>query len=200
MTARLFVVGSYAEGSIHWGRVAPFVDKIVPAAIRAAVWRLKAGFPVLLREGDDLVEGHLLELKGPELLWGLLDEFHGCNNLSPEVGLHRRLEIEAAPNASGQPERAWAYFLNPQKLPKSARRLAGGRWRESLEAEPPLIATLTDRQREYLRKLAGASGREIVPIHDLSLYRELMNLELIVDKGRRLALSRFGQEVVRYLD
>lgn len=200
MTARFFVFGSYAEGSVHWSRVAPFVDKIVPAAIRASVWRLKVGFPVLMRDGDDLIEGQLLELKGSDLLWSLLDEFHGCNILAPEIGLHRRLEVDVIPNASGQAERAWAYFLNPHKLPKSASRVKEGRWREALATDPPLVARLSERQKEYLRKLAGASGREIVPINDLSLYRELMNLELIVDKGRRLALSRFGQEVVRYLD
>jgi hypothetical protein len=33
----------------------------------------------------------------------------------------------------------------------------------------------------------------------MELYRELMKLELVVDKGRRLALSKLGQEVARYL-
>lgn len=200
MTSRLFVFGSYSEGMIHWARIAPFVDKIVPATIRASMWRLKVGFPVLLQEGNDLIEGHLVELKGSEMLWGLLDEFHGHSAMNPGIGLHHRCETEVICNASGQTERAMVYFLNPAKLPKSAVSLRTGNWRESYEKQPPLPTTLSDRQKEYLRKLAAASGREIVPINDMSLYRELMNLELIVDKGRRLALSRFGQEVVRYLE
>ncbi|MNS72308.1 hypothetical protein D3C72_1057130 [compost metagenome] len=64
--------------------------------------------------------------------------------------------------------------------------------------EPALTAKLSDKQVTYIQKLGKSSGREIIPI-DLTLYRELMNLELIVDKGRRLALSKFGQEVYRHL-
>ena len=40
---------------------------------------------------------------------------------------------------------------------------------------------------------------DIIPIDDLTLYRELMKLELIVDKGRRLALSSLGKEVYNHL-
>ena len=57
---------------------------------------------------------------------------------------------------------------------------------------------LTDGQRQYILRLGATSGREIVPI-DMKLYRELLNLEMIVDKGRRLALSKLGHEVFRYL-
>lgn len=61
-----------------------------------------------------------------------------------------------------------------------------------------LTESFWERQKSYVQKLGLTLGREIVPI-DLPLYRELMNLELIVDKGRRLALSKLGQEVYRYL-
>jgi hypothetical protein len=61
-----------------------------------------------------------------------------------------------------------------------------------------MTSKLTEKQATYIQRLGRSSGREIVPI-DLTLYRELMNLELIVDKGRRLALSKLGQEVFRHL-
>lgn len=61
-----------------------------------------------------------------------------------------------------------------------------------------LTAKLSLEQVLYLRKLSSATGRQVVPIN-LRLYRELLNLELIVDKGRRLALSKLGHEVIRFL-
>lgn len=67
-------------------------------------------------------------------------------------------------------------------------------------AENPTVslsAKLSPEQRQYLRKLGSATGRQVVPIN-LRLYRELLNLELIVDKGRRLALSKLGHEVIRF--
>lgn len=57
---------------------------------------------------------------------------------------------------------------------------------------------LTEKQASYIKRLNHTSGREIIPI-DLNLYRELMKLELIVDKGRRLALSKLGKEVAKSL-
>jgi hypothetical protein len=73
-----------------------------------------------------------------------------------------------------------------------------GDWKSLLLNQANLLDKLTERQKTYIQRLGASLGREIVPI-DLPLYRELMNLELIVDKGRRLALSKLGQEVYRYL-
>ena len=75
-----------------------------------------------------------------------------------------------------------------------------GDWQRSLHENPPLPSRLNEKQKHYLGKLSAITGREILPIHDLTMYRELMKLELIVDKGRRIALSKFGHEVCRYLD
>jgi hypothetical protein len=93
---------------------------------------------------------------------------------------------------------AQVYVLNPMRLPTDSILIKDGDWQTDLKVSPALPAKLTDKQRTYVQKLGASSGREIVPI-DLTLYRELMNLELIVDKGRRLALSKLGQEVYRYL-
>ena len=97
----------------------------------------------------------------------------------------------------GEKVECWVYYLNPKKLPTTARLISDGDWESQIQG-PKFADQLTERQRHYIRKLGAATGREVVPI-DLPLYRELMNLELIVDKGRRLALSKFGQEVCRYL-
>lgn len=57
---------------------------------------------------------------------------------------------------------------------------------------------LTEKQRQYIVKLGNSSGRDILPIN-LDLYRELIKLELVKDKGRRLALTTLGQDVFRSL-
>jgi len=64
--------------------------------------------------------------------------------------------------------------------------------------KPNFLDQLTAKQVNYIKKLGSSSGRDIVPI-DMELYRELMKMELIVDKGRRLALTKLGKEVFSYL-
>jgi gamma-glutamylcyclotransferase (GGCT)/AIG2-like uncharacterized protein YtfP len=193
---KLFVYGSLSEGLVHFNKIQEFIDSSVPAATKASVYRLKVGYPVLLEDGQDLVTGQLLTLRTTDFLVNLLDEFHGFSKLEEEKSLHFRRELII--QTGNGAEAAWAYVLNPKKLPKTATLIIGGDWKAALEAQPPLTGQLTDRQRTYIQRLGNSTGREIVPI-DLPLYRELMNLEMIVDKGRRLALSKTGQEVFRFL-
>lgn len=60
-------------------------------------------------------------------------------------------------------------------------------------------AGLTDAQRKYVLKLGAARARDIVLIDDLTLYREMIKKDLIVDKGRRVALSRLGKEIYQVI-
>lgn len=183
---------------VHFSKIQNFVESSVFARVKATAYRLKVGFPALVKGGGDLVPGQLVEMKGSELLIGLLDEFYGYNRMDPEKSLYTREEVDVYPEGSSVSVKAWVYFLSPLKLPVNATVIHGGDWQRSLEDQPALTDRLTEKQTAYIQKLGKSSGREIVPI-DLTLYRELMNLELIVDKGRRLALSRLGQEVFRHL-
>lgn len=196
-TTRFFVYGSLSEGMVHFSKIQNFIERSAPAQIRASAYRLKVGFPALLNAGADVVSGQLVELRSSDFLIGLLDEFFGCNPMDPIKSLYHRQEVLVT-SSDGNVEKAWAYFLNPQKLPADAAPIQGGDWEKSLEEQPTLPQKLTEKQKCYISKLGNSSGRDIVPI-DLQLYRELMNLELIVDKGRRLALSKLGHEVYRYL-
>lgn len=196
-TTRFFVYGSLCEGMVHFSKIQNFIESSIPAQIRATAYRLKVGFPALINSGADLISGHLVELKSSDLLIGLLDEFFGFNQMDPSKSLYHRQEtLVTVPG--GSVEKAWVYFLNPLKLPANAAPIHGGDWEKSMEEQPTLTQKLTEKQKSYISKLGNSSGREIVPI-DLQLYRELMNLELIVDKGRRLALSKLGHEVYRHL-
>lgn len=199
MTAtRFFIYGSLTEGMIHYAKIQNFVESLAFARIKGTAYRLKVGFPALVKGGSDLVPGQLVELKGSELLKALLDEFYGYSQMDPDKSLYSREEVDVYVEGSSHPIKAWTYFLNPLKLPVNASVIPGGDWRRSIEEQPALTSKLTEKQATYIQRLGRSTGREIVPI-DLTLYRELMNLELIIDKGRRLALSKLGQEVFRHL-
>ena len=212
MTRKLFVYGSLCNGMAHFPKIQQYVSSIEEACVVGRAYMLKVGYPVVIVSDDphaqgDLIPGQILEIQGSELLGHLLDEFHGCSMLQPEKGLHLRKQIQAevtkpvggALQAHEQFHVACdIYSLNPIKLPKNAVLIPQGDWRQYFCAQKALPGQLSDRQRQYVQKLGTSSGRDIVPI-DLPLYRELMNLGLIVDKGRRLALSALGKEVLRYL-
>lgn len=197
-TTRFFVYGSFCEGMVHFSKIQNFVENSVFGRVKATAYRLKIGFPALVKGGADLVPGQVIELKSSELLLNLMDEFHGFNRQDPDKSLYSREEIETYVEGSSEPVKSWIYFLNPLKLPMNAKVISGGDWKQSLQDQPCMVSQLSEKQATYIQKLGRSTGREIVPI-DLVLYRELMNLELIVDKGRRLALSKLGQEVYRHL-
>ncbi len=197
-TTRFFVYGSFCEGMVHFSKIQSFISSTIPARVKATAYRLKVGFPALVNEGGDLVFGQLLELKASELLMNLMDEFFGYNKMEPAKSLYFREEVDVYSEGCSGSVKAWVYFLNPLKIPIGATFIPDGDWKKSLEEKPSMISNLTERQVTYIQRLGKSTGREIVPI-DLILYRELMNLELIVDKGRRLALSKLGQEVFRNL-
>ena len=201
-TMRFFVIGSWTEGMFHFQKLRPFVVSFEPAKISGAVYRLPIGFPVLVAqnsstEADEII-GQLVELQFDETLLALMDSLHGVNNQDASKGLHSRSSVKVT-KKSGEIEVVEAYFFNPKKLTSKAVRIPGGVWQESLAAKPSLPEQLTERQKSYVLKLGSVKGRDIVPINDLSLYRELMKLDLIVDKGRRLALSLLGKEVYNHL-
>lgn len=205
-TMRFFVIGSWTEGMFHFKKLKPFIVSYEPATVSALVYRLPVGFPVLVSqnfgigndEEADLVPGQLIELQYDETLLSLMDSWHGVHTFEPAKGLHQRLSIKVDKVAGGS-DMAQAYFFNSKKLTAQAVKIAGGQWLTSLKQQPPLTELLTEKQKLYVLKLGSAKGRDIVPIHDLSLYRELIKLDLVVDKGRRLALSALGREVYSYL-
>lgn len=196
-TNLLFTYGSFSKGYILHNRIASFVKESWPAKIKGSVYRLKIGFPVFLNQGEDWINGSLCEVEGPDILFRILDEFHGFSAVNPEKSLYWKTDVTAHLESSA-PQEAQVYALNPSKLPVTAQLITNGDWQTSLESSPPLLDSLTDRQRLYVTRLGASSGREIIPI-DLELYRELMKLDLIVDKGRRLALSQLGKEVFKYI-
>lgn len=198
LSVSLFVYGSLSEGMVHFGKIKNFVTSCVPAVAMGSVYRLQVGYPVMIRQGNDPIQGFLVELSASDLLIALLDEFYGVNRMDPSKSLHFRETVQVLADGQSHSIEAQVYVLNPAKLPKTAVKIEKGDWIESLKNKPALTDVLTERQKSYILKLGATSGRDIIPI-DLGMYRELMNLEMIVDKGRRLALSKLGVEVYRHL-
>jgi gamma-glutamylcyclotransferase (GGCT)/AIG2-like uncharacterized protein YtfP len=194
---KFFFYGSLTNGLVHFEKIKNFVQDQRPAQVRGSVYRLQVGYPVAVQGGHDVIQGTLMTLCDSDMLVQLLDQFHGVDFFDEKKSMHIRKQVEVVTPAG--PEIAWVYFLNPEKLPKTAKIIVDGDWQKSLSENPPLTTKLNEKQRHYLGKLSAITGREILPINDLTLYRELMKLELIVDKGRRIALSKLGHEVCRYL-
>lgn len=194
---KLFVCGAFCQGMVNFRKIQNFIVDIQPAKARGTVIRLPVGYPAMLGDGQDVIEGEILTIRPSEVLLALLDEFHGFSPLMVEKSLHFKEPITVELD-SGQVIQAHRYVMNPGKIPKGAVIIEGGQWKSSLQERPPLPDRLTDLQREYVQKLGASKGREIVPIK-LDLYRQLMSLELIVDKGRRLALSKLGKDVYKYI-
>jgi len=197
-TTRFFMIGSWTEGMFHFQKLMPFVASYENATIQATVYRLPIGFPVITESKTQIVQGQLIELNCDAALIALLDTLHGVKSSEPSKGLHYRARVTVTKN-TGQSEQAEVYFYNPKKLTSKSILLHDGEWKKSLEDEKPLPLQLSEKQKAYVLKLGAIKGRDIVPINDLTLYRELMKLELIVDKGRRLALSSLGKEVYNHL-
>lgn len=192
----LFVYGSMSEGMVHFGKIKDFIISARPAFTKGSVYRLKVGFPAMVLEGQDKINGQLLELKASDMLWHILDGFYGYNAQDPSKSLYLKEYIYVM--SDNQMVQAFIYVLNKDRLPVQMQLIEGGDWNSAMKESPPITEKLTEKQRNYILRLGGSSGREIVPI-DMGMYRELMSLELIVDKGRRLALSKLGLEIYRML-
>lgn len=192
----LFAYGSLTEGMVHYQRIQEFIRDRQEAWLTGTAYRLEVGFPVVVAQGSDRIPGQLLQVEGPALLWELLDRFHGVHPQDPSKSLFYRQDAQVM-TAQGS-ESALVYFFNPTRLNSNAVVIENGDWLRQMREKPALTENLSERQKDYIRRLGATKGREIIPI-DLPLYRELVNLEIIVDKGRRLALTKLGHEVCRYL-
>jgi gamma-glutamylcyclotransferase (GGCT)/AIG2-like uncharacterized protein YtfP len=193
----LFVYGSMMKGMVHHNKLAAMVKEIKPASCEGVLYRLPVGYPVMM-EGAGAVKGELLTLNSFKDIIKIIDEFEGYSATTPDKSLNLRVEKPVLVDGAKKPSMSFVYLLNPLKLPKDATRIESGDYKEVMAAQPPLSNQLSDSQKRYILKLGASSGRDIVPIN-LDIYRDLLNKGLIVDKGRRLALTNLGFDVYKYL-
>jgi gamma-glutamylcyclotransferase (GGCT)/AIG2-like uncharacterized protein YtfP len=191
----IFVCGALCQGMVHHKLLEDIVLKVSPAVARGSVYRLEVGYPVFSAMGEQSIQGELIELKNVEILWPLLDQFFSYSEDKPEKSLfHRKRLLVITEN--GETE-VFAYVVNPNKLPKAAKLIIHGDWRKDIEEQVPVTAALTEEEANYIRKLGKCTGREIVPYTPLT--RELEKRGIVIDKGRRPALTKLGKEIFQYL-
>ncbi|MBX3020322.1 MAG: gamma-glutamylcyclotransferase [Bdellovibrionales bacterium] len=197
VTQHLFLYGSWFPGHVHFPLIENHVLHFRPATVQGSVYRTSIGFPVFVNEGHDRVPGAVVQVHAPETLFLLLDEFHGVSKMNPLESLFERITL-AAWDGDSEPTPVLVYAMPKARLPQSYPRIGAGDWPTDLRHKPDLVSQLSERHRLYLERLGASNGRENMP-QDLTLYRELLKMELIIDRGRRVGLSKLGQEVVRYL-
>lgn len=199
MQFRFFAFGSFAPGLVHYPKVTNLITERKQAFVRGTLYRLRCGYPALIPDPSaDLVEGYLYDLRAPESYWAILDELLQVDPLNQEKSFFQRLTVPVQVD-NFTTTAAETYCLNPKKKTKAHKIITGGNWQKDLANNPPAHLSLQERQKQYIHKLSRSKGRDIVPIK-LDLYRELMNLELIVDKGRRLALTPLGKETAFFMN
>lgn len=198
MRHSFFLYGIYSENQKCYSRFKDLIVRSRSAEVTGTLHILDCGLGLLDSRGETRIPGQWVDIEAPETYLPILDALCGFDPQSAKKSfvLRKELPILSADEGAGV---AFAYCLNSEK------KLAGGRTLEGQSAQEyltqpteNLLDKLTERQKTYIQKLAQAKGREIVPV-DMALYRELMSLELIVDKGRRLALSRLGTELSWFL-
>lgn len=200
MAESFFLYGAYE--SVCYPRFKDLVTESQPAFIRGTLSRLHCGMTLVKQTGDQIISGRLVSLRLPESGWPILDGLSGYDSVSPKRCWVHRQPVNAF-LADGVSLPSQTYVLNPEKwriVPEDLdqAKMATKEWQEFAKGQQGLFEKLTDRQKEYIMRLSRAKGREIIPV-DMSLYRELMSYELIVDKGRRLALTKLGQEISLFI-
>lgn len=200
MAYSFFLYGIYAEGQKCFPRFKNLIAEETPrraAYVKGSLSKLSCGLPLLSSQGDQLIPGQLVELNIAENHWPILDAINGYNpsNLKKSLLVRETVEVILPEAASVS---AQSYCLNLARTSHSAELLNENECQEVLSQPVGLVEKLTERQKTYLQKLSKAKGREIIPV-DMALYRELMSLELIIDKGRRIALTRLGLEISHFL-
>lgn len=192
----LFIYGSLSEGMVHFEKISNYITEKSPATIKGTVYRLEVGFPVLLADGHTEIPGTLVTLKDSDMLFTVLDEFHGVSLTEPHKSLYFRNTVQVTIGDS-QGE-CYCYMLNPVKLPRAATLVGDGNWQKSIEDQPPIVMTLTERHKGYIKKLAESNRRDSI-VYPLDVCRDLERLQIIVDKGRRFALTSLGKEICRFI-
>lgn len=193
---KVFLFGAWAPDQARFRTfVGPRVQQLQEGYILGRCVRGSVGYPLLTEGGNDRILGWCVEILEGGNLISLMDSFFGLGGATQSP--FRRIDIEAftLSGASLGPHLSYCALAEAvREMPK----IPHGDWHGDMARHEPIPEAMSSRQKEYIRKLGRSSSRDIVPI-DLDLYRELMKLGLIIDKGRRLALTPLGREVFRHL-
>lgn len=191
----LFIYGSLCQGMVHHKLIRDSVLSIEPAEARGSVYRLPVGYPVFVADQKSTVKGYLVQLRPSEILAVLLDEFYMVNERQPTRSLHERISVPVL--VKQRMLEAQVYSLRPKKLPKEAVWIADGDWERDFAQQTPLAERFSPEEIEYIAMIGKTTGREVIPY--TAMTRQLEKQGIVIDKGRRPALTAYGREVFKYL-
>ncbi len=203
ISEKVFVYGSFTEGLIHNAKIDKYVERREKAYVMGHAFLMPVGYPVLVFPCEktkslqpEQIQGEFLTLNAPEIVHKILDDFHGVVKANPEKGLY----FKSLTNVylEGGQVQSCVYNLNPKKLTKACKPIKGDQWQSVLQAAPDYSSELNVDQIAYMKQLASIKGRE-THRYNLELCRQLMKLEIVVDKGRRFSLTPLGKDILRYL-
>jgi gamma-glutamylcyclotransferase (GGCT)/AIG2-like uncharacterized protein YtfP len=157
---------------------------------------LPTGIPVFVPSLENSVSGEVIEFTDSSEASETLDRIHSVFPDRPERSYYVKSAMSAV--VGGGAETAFVYHLPISKVPKSAERIQNGDWQKYLAEHTPLPSRLNSEERRWLRHMGDTSHRTAVKL-PLAVYRQLVSLSLIVDNGRRLALTPLGREVYRFV-
>lgn len=193
---KVFLFGAWAPDQARFRTfIGPRVNQIQEGYVLGRCVRGPVGYPLLTEGGSDRILGWCVEILEGGNLVPLMDAFFGLGGSAKSP--FRRVNFEAFSLSGGSLGHHLTYSTAAEAV-RGMPPILNGDWNGDMAHNEPLPETMSLRQKEYIRKLGRSTGRDIVPI-DLELYRELMKLGLIIDKGRRLALTPLGREVFRHL-
>ena len=156
---------------------------------------MHCGYPILkIDKAGELVEGVLVDLEAPESFWAVLDGLMGVNQLEAEKCFLNRCSAPIRID-SFTTNKAQTYCINPKKITKSHKKINRYQWCYEVNKVVKDLKKLNNRHRQYISKLSQVKGRNVVPI-EMDIYRELLSMDLIVDRGRRLALTPLEEKSV----
>jgi len=194
MKHSFFTYGAFSKGQVHYSKFSKMIVGRKKAFVKANAYRLHCGYPILdTSKTEELIAGTLVELEAPESFWSVLDGLLGVDQLEAEKGFLKRCSILTMID-SFTSIKAQTYCINPKKLTKAHKKINRYQWPHEINKELKILTKLNDRHRQFLSRLSKVRGRDIVPI-ELDIYRELLSMDIIVDRGRRLALTPLGKEV-----
>lgn len=198
MIANFFCYGPFAKGQTHYKKIVNLIQSEKRSFAKGHMYQLRCGMPAFIAsEEGGLVDGTMLELKVTNSFWSIMDELLGYDPYKPDKNLYQRTQFPIKVGDFST-QLAWSYTLNPKKITKGLKLIAENDWQAYFRKNHTVLDILEERHKEYISRLAKSKSREIVPIK-MDLYRELINMELIVDKGRRLALTPMGKETALFL-
>ena len=194
MKYSFFTYGAFLKGQSHYSKFSKLVVGEKKAFVKANAYRLHCGYPILeISSAGELIEGTLVELEAPQSFWPILDELLGVTQLEAEKCFLNRCSILTRIDSFTSIE-AQTYCINPKKITKAYKKINRYQWSHRINKGLKTLKKLNDQHRQYLSRLSELKGRNTVPI-ELDLYRELLSMDIIVDRGRRLALTPLGKEI-----